>query len=371
MPDIMVIGARGIPDAEGGAEKHAEMTFPYFAQKGYSVRLLGIDRFIRQRWFKGVELAGVPTFRFANTDKIVYHFLAFLVAAISRPKLVHLQGLNSALFLALYKLCGLKVVLRYGSADHRYGKWGLFGRFGFRLCEYQLPLADRVIAVSNQYKAELQQRYRLKGVEVIPNGIDTDQVSSESRAYWSRLELKRSGYVLAVGRLTIDKDYDTLIEAVRRIDGQDLDLVIVGGPSEEAYAQHLLSLQSNRIRFLGRLDRSLLPALYENCAVFVNCSLHEGLCNAILEAISYRKPTIVSDIAANRELALASCCYFPVGDASSLAARIKMALASPNAFVADRQHYVDWHDVFVQTEAVYRSVLPTLSAASDGPIAAE
>src|SRR3970282_274769 len=105
-----------------------------------------------------------PTLNFAGTDKIVYHMLAFFRAAWERPRIVHLQGLHSALFLLLYKLLGLKVVVRYGSRDYEYSKWGLVGRIGFRLCEMQIRFADHVIAVSQGYKKDLEQRYDLKQV---------------------------------------------------------------------------------------------------------------------------------------------------------------------------------------------------------------
>lgn len=362
--DILVIGARGIPNVEGGAEKHAEMTFPIFAEHGYSVRVVGLDRYIKQKHFKGVELRGLPTIRFANTDKIIYHFLAFLYAAWTRPKVVHLQGLNSALFLVLYKLCGLKVVVRYGSSDHQYGKWGVVGRMGFRLCERQISSADCVVAVSKKYKHELQDRYGLQRLEVIPNGIDRVQVSEEAREFRTRMGLDGSRYVLAVGRITVDKDYDTLVQAVHDLSDKDVRLVVAGGPSEDNYAARFLGLRGNRVRFLGRIERRLLSALYEDCAVFVNSSLHEGLCNAILEAISYGKPVIASNIPANLEMGLREQSYFPVKDAAALTRKIEAALGDPAAFVADKSKFVDWFDVFVRTERVYQMVVPSFAKAA-------
>ena len=153
MPDIMVIGARGIPGVQGGAEKHAEKVFPLLAERGYSIEVVGIDRHIRQATYKGVALKGLPTFNFMKSDKVVYNFLAFVYALFKRPKLVHLQGTNAGLFLCLYKLCGHRVVLRYGSSDAEFGKWGTLQRMVIRLCEYQLRFADRVIAVSNSSTA--------------------------------------------------------------------------------------------------------------------------------------------------------------------------------------------------------------------------
>lgn len=362
MADIMVIGARGIPDVEGGAEKHAEMTFPHFARNGYAVTLLGIKPFIKSDAFQGIQLRTVPTLRVANTDKVIYHFLAFLWAAFTRPRLVHLQGLNSALFLILYKLVGLKVVLRYGSTDHLHSKWGFFGRLSFRICDMQVRFADHVITVSEAYKKQLEKQYRIDHVAIVPNGVDAPVVSDEARAFWEKLGLQNSKYVLAVGRLTVDKDYDTLVQAMDLLKNTDVKLVVAGGASEAAYAERLFALNSDRIKFIGRVDRRLLAGLYEGCSVFVNSSRHEGLSNAILEAISFRRPLVVSSITANREMGLPRDCYFRVGRAESLASHIDEALENPDAFTARPNQFCSWQEVFERTENIYLSLLPKLQS---------
>ncbi len=361
MADILVIGARGIPGAEGGAEKHAEMTFPQFAANECSVTLLGVKPYIRDREYKGIKLVGIPTLRVANTDKVVYHILALLYAAFTRPKLVHLQGLNAAFLLVFYKLFGLKAVLRYGSTDHLHAKWGFIGRMSFRLCDMQVRFADRVITVSDVYKRQLEERYNLQRVDVVPNGVDTPRVCAEARRYFSSLALPKNKYVLAVGRLTVDKDYDTLVRAIEKLKDKDIKLVVAGGASEAAYAERLFGLNSDRIHFLGRIDRRLLAALYENCGVFVNSSHHEGLSNAILEAISFRRPLVVSDITANKEMNLPAPCYFATGDADALAANIDAAFERRDTFIAREDKFCTWREAFERTRQIYLNVIPKLS----------
>lgn len=363
MADILVIGARGIPDAEGGAEKHAEKTFPYFVKRGCSVTLLGVKPYIRSREYKGVKLVAIPTLRVANTDKVVYHFLAFLYAAFTRPRVVHLQGLNSALLLIFYKIVGLRVVLRYGSTDHLHAKWGPLGKLSFRLCDMQVRFADRVITVSEVYKRQLEERYKLRNVDVVPNGVDDPKVCDEARQFWSSLGVKKERYVLAVGRLTVDKDYDTLVQAMAKLKHTDIKLVVAGGPSEADYANRLFAQNSERIKFIGRVDRRLLTGLYENCGAFVNSSRHEGLSNAILEAISFRRPLIVSDITANKEMNLPSNCYFATGCSDSLAKRIDSAFERHESFVARNNQFCDWREVFERTRQIYMRVLPNIPTA--------
>ncbi|WP_169738458.1 glycosyltransferase family 4 protein [Afifella pfennigii] len=358
MTDILVVGARGIPDAEGGAEKHAAMVFPRFAETGYAVTLLGVKGCLRGKSYRGVRLKALPTLNVAGTDKLIYHFLACLYAVFTRPRIVHLQGSNSALFLFLYRLAGLTTVLRYGSADGQHKKWGLVGRWAFRVCEKQMRLADHVICVSEHYRGILQQQYGLRAVDVILNGVDVPQVSEQSEAYLKRQGLAGTRYVLSVGRLTVDKDFDTLIDALERQNDKATKLVIVGGADEKGYAERLLQRASPRIRFLGRLDRSLLAALYANCALYVSTSRHEGLSNAILEAIGYGRPLLVSDIPANRQMRLSPDNYFPVGDVAALARRMAEALEAPERFRLASHSFPTWQQVFEQTEAIYRGLRP-------------
>ena len=142
MSEIIVVGARGIPNMEGGAEKNAEKVFPRIVAAGPKVELLGISKYIHSPEFQGVHLTGIPTVNFLKTDKVLYNFLAFLHAAVKRPKIVHMQCLSAALFLLLYKLVGLRVVVRYGSTDYYdLQKWGTIERWA--LSHVRIPDALR------------------------------------------------------------------------------------------------------------------------------------------------------------------------------------------------------------------------------------
>ena len=360
MSDILVVGARGIPGVEGGAEKHAEYIFSRFAGNGYEVTLLGVHHFIKCAEYSGVKLVGIPTINIANTDKIIYHFFCFVYALFNRPKLVHLQGLNSGIFLFLYRIFGIKVVMRYASADYEHAKWGFIGRIGFKLCEWQVNLADHVIVVSQKYLHALSFRYGLKAISVIPNGVDAPQITDAARRYWTELGLEGKRYLLSVGRLTVDKGYADIIRALERLGHLDVELVIAGGSDGTNFHEHLSKLGGRNTRFLGRLDRQFLSLLYMNCSGYVCASAHEGLSNSILEAISFGSPLIVSDIPANREMPLNEACYFCQGDTEALAVKISAALASPEDFIVERSAFVGWDKAFEMTEQVYQKLLPTL-----------
>ncbi|HVW94180.1 MAG TPA: glycosyltransferase family 4 protein, partial [Devosia sp.] len=93
--------------------------------------------------------------------------------------------------------------------------------------------------------------------------------------------------------------------------------------------------------------------LITNCTVFVNSSLHEGHSNAVMEAISYNRPLVLSDIPENRDLPLASHHFFRSGDEADLAARLVEAAADPAAFATDCSIFMTWPEIAEATFALY------------------
>ena len=65
-----------------------------------------------------------------------------------------------------------------------------------------------------------------------------------------------------------------------------------------------------------------------NTRLFILPSSHEGYPVALLEALSFHRHVIASDIPANKEIGLPHQCYFPVGNVESLANRLRQALST-------------------------------------------
>jgi glycosyltransferase involved in cell wall biosynthesis len=354
---ILSIGARGIPDSEGGAEKNAENIFPLIARR-HSVTLLCLDKFVTNESYKGVRIVAVPTFRVLGTDKLYYYLYAVAYVWRHRPDIVHCQGLNAALFLSLYRLCS-KVVARYGSADYLNAKWGTIGRIGFHLCEWQLSYADAVIAVTDSLKSRLVNKLEAGRVWVIPNAVDSaDDTGDESVLADHGLEAGK--FILGVGRVTAQKDFATLLEAYSAVHLQRPDigpLVIAGGDDGSGYICELTAMEVDGVVFTGKLPRSKVRALFRTSRLYVNSSRHEGQSNAILEAVSCRTPIIASRIPENLDLPLGSHQFFAVGEAEDLARIILDAYDNPSRFAeTDPSLFWNWDDVANATMKVYEGI---------------
>jgi len=351
MRTVFVVGTRGIPDVEGGAEKNAERLFPLIVQKGWRVVVGGLKPNIKTPSYRGVELWAAPTSYVLKTDKLLYYVRAALYAVRLRPDIVHFQELGSAIFLLFYKLLGCRIVVRYGSADYLLPKWGLIGRIGFRLAEFQLRFADAVIAVTPALAERLRERGFGKNIHVIANAVDARSEFQEGNVP----EIEHP-YILAVGRVTIQKNFHRLIEGFKLFADQhpEARLVIAGGIDDERYVNaEILPLLDDRIKMLGRLPRSAMGSLYEHASVYVNSSIHEGSSNAVLEAVSWNCPILLSDIPENRDFGLDGDNYFNAEDPDVIGEALARAYTSPDAYRTPKGPFPVWEDVAWQTDRIY------------------
>lgn len=357
-PLVMVVGARGIPDVEGGAEKNAEMLFPRLSQCGFRIILLGLDSLITRSEYRGVQLIKAPTRVMLKTDKLFYYLFAVRQAWKLKPDIVHLQGLGASLFLFAYKLCGAKVAVRYGSADYIVSKWGFLGRIGFRLAEYQTRFADAIIAVAPALVRRLADHGISGNVHLIANAVD-DPAPETKAAPLHPME-DGAPFALVVGRVTAQKNVDMIIRGFQRYaerSGTKTRLLIAGGLNDAPYVASLKPLLSDNIVLLDRCNRSQLEGLYRRCALFVNGSVHEGSSNAVLEAISRDCPIILSGIPENRDFGLDDHIYFDPEDAASIADAFERGLSEPENYRADRNRFMSWQTVAEKTLAIYRAIL--------------
>jgi len=355
-PLIFVVGARGVPDVEGGAEKNAEMLFPLVVANGdYRVTLVGLADNVKSDTFKGVKLLKAPRSNMFKTDKVLYYLAAPFMALRQHPRIVHFQGLGSALFLWAYKLMGAKTVVRYGSADYIVGKWGTLGKIGFLAAEFQLRFADAVIAVTPALADRLARRGIKGNVHVIANAADPLPAVEPSA------NQPTGDYILTVGRVTAQKNVANLLkgyELFAKSAPNAPKLVVAGGLDETGYVESLEPLVTERTVLAGKFTRSAMAPLYRGSTIYINASLHEGSSNAVLEAIGAGCPILLSDIPENRDFGLPPQAYFDPNSPESIAEALTRAMADPQAFVADAGKYLTWDGVAERTLDIYRAIAP-------------
>jgi glycosyltransferase involved in cell wall biosynthesis len=167
-----------------------------------------------------------------------------------------------------------------------------------------------------------------------------------------------------------EKGCHYLIEAFKRLNTGH-KLVIAGGSSHtDTYVEELHALAGDHpgILFTGFVSGQLLAELLSNAYLYVLPSEIEGLSISLLEAMSYGRCVVTSDIPENVGVTRGEYGYsFRNQDVGDLAQTLEQLLSNPEQVretgVAARAHVqdrYDWDRITEQTEAVYRSLAGVL-----------
>lgn len=172
-------------------------------------------------------------------------------------------------------------------------------RFMERICAH---LNNHLVMVSQEQTDWYLSEYN-KSCVTIPTAVNLP-MEFEDTDILERFELTKNGYYLYLGRLVQDKNPDYLIKSFLQANISGVKLVIAGAnDSDPEYVDYLHKLANNdsRIVFTGAVYGLDKETLLKECKVFCIPSTIEGLAITLLEAMSYAKPIIASDIEANKE----------------------------------------------------------------------
>ncbi len=129
-------------------------------------------------------------------------------------------------------------------------------------------------------------------IGVIPNGINTEKFTPADNKISCPIKM------LTVCRLITRKRIDLLIEAVAegKKTGVDMELNIAGDGNIQTKLESLAQELgiADRVNFFGRIDPDKMPDMYKENHIFVMSSAHEGMSNAMLEAMASGLPIVTT-----------------------------------------------------------------------------
>ena len=359
---LVVTGTRGIPNIIGGVETHCEELFPRIAAKGVDttvIRRLNYAHDSLSEW-KNVKLVDIDTPQKKSFEAIIHTFRAINRAKKLKADILHIHAIGPALLIPYAKILGMKVVFTHHGPDYDRDKWGVIAKNILKLGERMgCMFADDIIVISNVIKNLIAQKYnRTNQVHLIYNGVPQPQIC-EYPEYCKELEIEKRKYILGMCRFVPEKNLHHLMEAFSKIDTKDFKLVLAGDTDfEDEYSRSLKQMAKEKgIILTGFVKGKKLHSLLSNARVFVLPSSHEGLPIALLEAMSYNLPVIVSDIPANKEVGLPSDAYFPTGNISSLQNKLQKILSFPYSTVQYNMEKYNWDKIAEEVIKVYKEVL--------------
>lgn len=202
------------------------------------------------------------------------------------------------------KIFGVKIIISYIRNIHKKKNLLMF------IDKFTLGLSDFVLVNSETAKKYYTEKMGVdkNKIRCIPNAIDISRFESIVISQKEKLkELGISGNKFIIGcvaRLEEQKDIPTLIKAFHLFHQRNPEayLIIVGhGKEKEGILNIVKELGLEKeITFLE--NRRDMLEIYRIIDVFVLPSIHEGMSNALLEAMASKLFIISSDIEENKEL---------------------------------------------------------------------
>jgi glycosyltransferase involved in cell wall biosynthesis len=168
-----------------------------------------------------------------------------------------------------------------------------------QVCTWLYPKADYIIAVSDAVARDSQAYFKLKKpIKVIYNPVVTPALYSKSSAEPTHpfFKNKKAPVLLAIGRLSAQKDFSTLLKAFAEVRKSRKAKLLILGEGEERPLLETLAKDLN----LG--DDLSMPGFVDNpypyikqADVLVSSSAWEGLPTVLIEALALGTPVVATD----------------------------------------------------------------------------
>lgn len=203
-------------------------------------------------------------------------------------------------------------------------------------------------------------------IRIVPWGVDSRVATAdEIAATRTRFNLERP-YVLFVGTVEPRKNLGALVAAMRALEGQQTDLVLVGPDGwNEDLDSRLKVLEGSGIGVhrLGYQSADTLASLYGGATVFCFPSLREGFGMPVLEAMAQGTPVVTSSGTATAEVGHGAAILVDPTDHTSLGEALYSVVTDSQlaaelaAKATQRAALYPWSRTAELTAAAYHEVL--------------
>ncbi len=360
---ILITGTRGIPNILGGVETHCEHLYPIIAkEKDFDITLVRRSAYVTENnkieEYKNIRIVDIYSPKKKSLEAIIHTFFAIVYARCKGVSIVHIHAIGPAILAPFARLLRLKVVFTHHGADYNRQKWGKIAKWILKTGEkWGCKFANHCIVISQTIQRDIQ-KFNPKRISLIPNGVIIPQKSLQTD-YIESLGLQPQKYMILVGRFVPEKGFHDMVQAYSNIK-TDYKLVFVGDTDHESeYSKHIKAdAKKHGIVLTGFIKGEKLHQIFSHAGLFVMPSYHEGLPIALLEAMSYNLPVVVSDISANTEIELPKSSFFEVGNIQDLSEKINymLTLNQHVDYSVLLQEKYNWHKIAHETMQVYNAL---------------
>ncbi len=362
---IAMIGHKRIPSREGGVEIVVEELSTRLVNKKNDVTVFNRktknkELSKKNKSYKGVKIITIPTINKKGIEAFFYSFLASLRVLFGKYDVLHYHAEGSCGMLWIPHLFRKKIVVTIHGLDWKRSKWGGFAskyiKFGEKMA---VKYANEIIVLSKDMQKYFMETYG-RETTLIPNGVNKPRIR-KSNVITQKYNLKENDYILFLARIVPEKGLDYLIDAYNNIK-TDKKLVIAGGASHtnDYYKSIKEKTDNNKnIIMTGFVQGEELEELFSNCCLYCLPSDVEGMPISLLEAMSYGRNCLISDIDENKQVTGKYATTFKKSNIEDLKSKLIECLNKEKTYDSKEiQNYVlekyNWNDVVEKTEEIYR-----------------
>jgi len=331
---IAVLGVKGMP-YPGGIERVMEQICSRLAKRGHQ-----IDVYVRKYYmqknhekeYRGMRLLKSRGIHSKHLDALTHSVTALMHILLSNVDIVYINSIGLSPLAILPRIFGKKAILQTHGLDWRREKWGKIATLFLRLTAFSsVYFPNKTLCVSLQDKRFLEQTFDRQCI-FIPNGVDL-KPAVKPMLISQQFALSTHSYILFMARLVPEKGCHYLIEAWKQIPEtlRRGKILIIAGDNDhkDRYYYSLKSEANESILFTGFVTGRLKQELLSNAYCFIQPSTIEGMSISILEALSYGRFVLASDIPENKD-ALQGCgMTFQTGNVSDLTDKLCTILSNP------------------------------------------
>jgi glycosyltransferase involved in cell wall biosynthesis len=316
----------------GGSERHLLALLPALRERGVDARFLGLDvsGSDAPRFYAELEAAGVPHTHVRCGLDVDPRLAAAVVRAAraEAPDLLHTHLVHADVYGAMASAAMRVPMVSTRHNDDRY----LLGPFRY-VDRAFAARARRLVAISDAVRRFLAAAgHAEEKLSTIHYGLDALPQTPSERTPAEVGIPEGAPLLLAIGRLTEQKDHPTLLRAFARARERHPGavLAVLGIGPLEAETRAL-------VRDLGLEGAVVLPGRLEirdwleRADVFVHSSRWEGFGMVLLEAMLAALPVVATRVSAVPEVVAdgESGLLVEAGDADGLAAALDALLSDP------------------------------------------
>lgn len=302
--NIGVFGARTIPSTYSGYETFLTTMLPELVARGHSVTMYcRAGEYDGDGPYRGVRRVPLPAIPGKSFNTLSHGVASSIRARLARHDVVLVVNVANALFCALNKYTGQRILLNTDGQEWLRGKWGSWGKRYFhvsaRLARYGATgLVADCVAMADVYRDSF-------GADstVIPYCVPMSTASPSSRVL-DRLNVTAHHYFVVAGRLNPENNIDTVAAAYARSDLPQ-PLLVLGTANYDSpvkYRLERLASTDPRIRVLGHVsDRAEFLTLIGSACGYVHGHSVGGMNPSLVEAMHSRALIVTLDTSFNRE----------------------------------------------------------------------